>query len=163
MILTDSGIDTLAEGRDTLFGWLWSLVGVPYSGPPLAYQQTTPSQSQHASNVAFQSCEFASEDQPDSTALSPQEQKARVVALRGLSQAREGNLAAARESFGDAIRLDPMLDLRRLPWFWKQPKETHDCVVDALYDADRSRDAVSLIADIRTRFRPRLLPGRRNR
>jgi hypothetical protein len=167
MILTDAGFDALYEGRDAVFSWLRSLIGFSYSSPPLAYQQSTPRPQPAARTVmSFQPGDGSSEsrqDVRDENALSPREQKARVVALRGLSQAREGEFAAARETFGDAIRLDPDLDLSRLPSFWKQPRQTHDCVVDALYDADRTRDAAALIANLRTRFRPRLLPSRMNR
>ncbi|MEZ4499028.1 MAG: tetratricopeptide repeat protein [Thermomicrobiales bacterium] len=92
--------------------------------------------------------------------LTADEQRARVLALRGLSQARAGNLAAAEESFGRAISLDPEIDLRRLPAFWSFPRDVHETALRALQVAGRRNQAASLIADMRTRFRPRLLPVR---
>ena len=174
MILTDSGIDALSDGRDSVVAWLLSVSGIQWSSPPLAYQQSASAKRTAASGsaVACSSGGQMSERSadhvptelvPDEGSLTPREQKARVVALRGLSQAREGELDAARQTFSDAIRLDPKLDLSRLPSFWKLPRQTHDCVIEALYDADRTRDAASIIAYLRTRFRPRLLPGRPDR
>jgi hypothetical protein len=169
MILTDAGIDALSDGRDNVISWLLSLAGIQWSSPSLAYQQTASEKATFVQGRAgFPASgglmsEFSADKSPENDSLTPREQKARVVALRGLSQARDGELDAARQTFGDAIRLDPELDLSRLPSFWKLPRQTHDCVIEALYDADRSRDAASIIADLRTRFRPRLLPNRPNR
>lgn len=92
--------------------------------------------------------------------LSPTEQRARVVALRGLSEARAGDLAAAEETFARAIDLDPSLDLSRLPSFWQLPRQAHEAVIGALNATGRTRDASSLIADLKTRYRPRVLPQR---
>jgi hypothetical protein len=77
-----------------------------------------------------------------------------------MSQAREGDLAAAEMTFGEAVTLDPALDLRRLPAFWQLPRQVHEAAIGALLSAGRSRDASVLIADLKTRYRPRLLPRR---
>jgi len=169
MILTDTGIDALNDSRDSLVSWLLKVTGLQYSSPTLAYHQNPSAKASTADRAMskFQAGggipRNASDDIPDEDTLSPREQKARVVALRGLSQARDGEFDAARETFGDAIRLDPRLDLSRLPSFWNMPNQTHDAVIEALYDTERTRDAASLIADLRTRFRPRLLPNRDSR
>lgn len=96
----------------------------------------------------------------DAAPLTPGEQRARVVALRGLSEARSGNLVAAEKTVQTAISLDPDIDLRRLPAFWTLPREVHETAIRALQAAGRRNQAASMIADIRTRFRPRLLPSR---
>lgn len=87
--------------------------------------------------------------------LAGHEQRARVIALRGLSQARDGEYERARTSFASAARLDPRLDLALLPSFWNLPRKAHEVAVAALDDANRARDATALTAAIRTRFRPR--------
>ncbi|MBX3072017.1 MAG: hypothetical protein KF883_16040 [Thermomicrobiales bacterium] len=97
---------------------------------------------------------------PHVAPLTLDEQRARVVALRGLSEARAGDLDAAEETFGKAISLDPEIDLRRLPAFWTFPRDVHETAVRALQRAGRRNQAASLIADLRTRYRPRLLPSR---
>lgn len=95
-------------------------------------------------------------NQPD-TGLAGHEQRARVMALRGLSQARDGEYERAQTSFASAARLDPRLDLALLPSFWNLPRRAHDVAVAALHDANRARDAAALTATLRTRFRPRAL------
>lgn len=90
--------------------------------------------------------------------LSATEQKARVVALRGLSQARTGDLDSARTAFSEALLLDPELDLRKLPSFWRLPTAVHQLVADVFYSAGNRSKAAGLLADMRTKFRPRLLP-----
>lgn len=88
------------------------------------------------------------------------EQKARVVALRGLSEARAGQLTAAEATFAQAIELDPDIDLRRLPSFWTFSREVHESALRALQTTGRRNQAAALLADLRTLFRPRLLPSR---
>lgn len=89
------------------------------------------------------------------TELAGHEQRARVLALRGLSQARDGEYERAQTTFASAARLDPRLDLALLPSFWSLPRRAHDVAVAALHEANRGRDAAALTATIRTRFRPR--------
>lgn len=86
--------------------------------------------------------------------LTSYEQHARVLALRGLSQARDGEYERAQTTFASAARLDPMLDLALLPSFWNLPRRAHDIAVAALHDAGRTRDAAALTATVRARFRP---------
>lgn len=89
--------------------------------------------------------------------LAGHEQRARVLALRGLSQARDGEYERAQTTFASAARLDPGLDLALLPSFWDLPRRAHEVAVAALHDADRRRDAAALTATIKTRFRPKAL------
>lgn len=87
--------------------------------------------------------------------LNGREQRARVLALRGLSQARDGEYERAQTSFASAARLDPRLDLALLPTFWSLPRRAHEVAIAALHDANRTRDAAALTATMRSRFRPR--------
>ncbi len=89
--------------------------------------------------------------------LARHEQRARVLALRGLSQARDGEYERAQTTFASAARLDPRLDLALLPSFWALPRRAHDAAIAALHDAGRRRDAAALTATVKTRFRPRAL------
>jgi hypothetical protein len=89
--------------------------------------------------------------------LTGHEQRARVLALRGLSQARDGEYERAQTTFASAARLDPRLDLALLPSLWNLSRRAHDVAVAALHDANRGRDAAALTATIRTRFRPQAL------
>lgn len=92
-----------------------------------------------------------------SSDLAGHEQRARVLALRGLSQARDGEYERAQTTFASAARLDPRLDLAMLPAFWDLPRRAHDVAIAALHDAGRRRDAAALTATLKTRFRPRAL------
>lgn len=89
--------------------------------------------------------------------LADHEQRARVLALRGLSQARDGEYERAQTTFASAARLDPRLDLALLPSFWDLPRRAHEAAIAALHDAGRRRDAAALTATVKTRFRPRAL------
>ncbi len=89
--------------------------------------------------------------------LARHEQRARVLAFRGLSQARDGEYERAQTTFASAARLDPRLDLALLPSFWALPRRAHDAAIAALHDAGRRRDAAALTATVKTRFRPRAL------
>ncbi|CAN5551919.1 hypothetical protein BH23CHL5_BH23CHL5_05530 [soil metagenome] len=91
--------------------------------------------------------------------LSATEQKARVIALRGLSRARTGDLDSARTAFSEALQLDPELDLRKLPTFWRLSTAVHQMVADVFYSSGNRLKAAGLLADMRTKFRPRLLPA----
>ena len=93
-------------------------------------------------------------------ALTPNEQRARVAAVRGLVRAREQQFAAATVHFTDAATLDPRLDLTRIPRFWTLPYGGHQAAIEAYERAGRERDAAILIARVRKTFRPRLVsPG----
>lgn len=91
--------------------------------------------------------------------LAGHEQRARVLALRGLSQARDGDYERAQTTFASAARLDPRLDLALLPAFWRLPRRAHEAAIAALHDANRARDAAALTATVKIRFRPRALRG----
>lgn len=93
------------------------------------------------------------------TDLAGYEQRARILALRGLSQARDGEYERAQTTFASAARLDPRLDLALLPSFWDLPRRAHEVAIAALHDANRARDAAALTATMRTRFRPRVVRG----
>ncbi len=155
MILTDSGIASLTGFRDAVTGWLRYALGLPDCAAPAI--QPMPGTGEFAP-IAFASA--APLPGPQESGLSAEEQRARVIALRGMSQAREGDFAAAEETFAEAVTLDPELDLRRLPSFWQLPRQVHEAAIGALLSSGRSRDASELIADLKTRFRPRVLPRR---
>lgn len=155
MILTDEGIASLVHCRDAITDWLRYALGLPCCATPAI--QPMP-ESRGYSTIR------RSIDEPraclQANGLSAEEQRARVIALRGMSQAREGDFAAAEETFVEAVTLDPQLDLRRLPSFWQLPRQIHEAAIGALLSSGRSRDASELIADLKTRFRPRVLPRR---
>jgi hypothetical protein len=93
-------------------------------------------------------------------ALTPNEQRARVAAVRGLVRAREQQFEAATALFAEAATLDPRLDLSTIPQFWSLPRGGHQAAIDAYDRAGRERDAAMLIARVRRAFRPRLVsPG----
>jgi hypothetical protein len=89
--------------------------------------------------------------------LTPDEQRARVAAVRGLMRARDQQFEAARGCFAEAARLDPRLDLARIPNFWNLPSAGHQAAIDAYELVGRDRDAAVLIARVRKMFRPRLV------
>ena len=89
--------------------------------------------------------------------LTPNEQRARVAAVRGLMRARDQLFDAARDSFAEAARLDPRLDLATIPHFWSLPSGAHQAAIEAYELAGRERDAAMLIARVRKTFRPRLV------
>jgi hypothetical protein len=93
----------------------------------------------------------------DSGALTPNEQRARVAAVRGLVRAREQQFDAASTLFEEAARLDPRLDLTTIPNFWALPRGAHQAAIDAYERAGRDRDAARLFARVRKAFRPRLV------
>lgn len=167
MLLTDSGIDqidswrsrllhrfsTLVLGRvidpDESYQAVWN-AGEIQAGPPAAPSLPEPELMRFRSQIHAGS--LASD-------LGRQEQRARVLALRGLSQARDGEYERAQTSFASAARLDPGLDLALLPSFWHLPRRAHEVAIAALRDANRTRDAAALTATVRMRFRPRALRG----
>lgn len=94
--------------------------------------------------------------------LTPNEQRARVAAVRGLVRARAEYFDSARDLFAEAATLDPDLDLTTIPHFWSLPRRGQQAAIEAYELAGRERDAARLIARVRRAFRPRLvapLPG----
>jgi hypothetical protein len=89
--------------------------------------------------------------------LTPNEQRARVAAVRGLVRAREHHFDAARGFFTEAATLDPRLDLATIPHFWNLPRGGQQAAIDAYELAGRERDAAMLIARVRKAFRPKLV------
>ena len=97
---------------------------------------------------------------PETSSLSPNEERARIAAVKGFLRARDGNYDRARDFFADAVRLDPALDLTAIPRFWQLPRGAHDAAVSALETVERHRDAARLAAIVDRRFRLRSLPSR---
>ncbi len=89
--------------------------------------------------------------------LTPNEQRARVAAVRGLVRAREQLFDAARNAFTEAATLDPRLDLATIPDFWNLPRGGQQAAIEAYELAGRERDAFMLIARVRKVFRPKLI------
>lgn len=166
MILTDAGVDAMTDIWESLLSWVRLLAGSDPVRQPARNSGGWPApRDVNCITPSQRTWEADWESTMDSSMsdLSPLEQRARVVALRGLSEARSGDLVAAEATFTRAIDLDPALDLRRLPSFWKLPRQAHEAVIGALKSSGRSRDAAALIADLRTRYRPRGLPQPRDR
>ena len=96
----------------------------------------------------------------DRAPLSLDESRARIRAARGLSLLKAAEFQRARSFLVEASLLDPGIDFRRLPDFWALSAQAHEEIVQALYDVDRRRDAIQLVADLRVRFRPRLVAAK---
>ena len=165
MLLTDCGIDQLEHWRDRIAHRFSGIVRGRLDDSTESYQATRDfAESERSWPVAEAPAEpellrFRSQirtAQPPSD-LARHEQRARVLALRGLSQARDGEYERAQTTFASAARLDPRLDLALLPSFWDLPRRAHEAAIGALHDADRRRDAAALTAAVKTRFRPRAL------
>lgn len=165
MLLTDCGIDQFEPWRNRIAARFGEIVlGRPVSEDE-SYQAVWESAELTGSSVPPEAVaepelmRFRSHLRPRSAqvALAGHEQRARVLALRGLSQARDGEYERAQTTFASAARLDPRLDLALLPSFWNLPRRAHEVAVAALHDANRGRDAAALTATIRTRFRPHAL------
>jgi len=163
MLLTDGGIDQFALWRNRIAARFGGIVLGRAVPDDESYQVTWDSAELAGAPVAvnvvtepdlmrFRSQLHGRGSQAD---LAGHEQRARVLALRGLSQARDGEYERAQTSFASAARLDPLLDLALLPSFWNLPRRAHEVAVAALHDANRDRDAAALTATLRTRFRPR--------
>lgn len=167
MMLTDGGVMQLEMWRNRLALCVASIVhgrppadSAPSEAWPAADRHlpdslpSDPSARPEAGLLRFRS----RISQPAAcTDLSDNEQRARILALRGLSQARDGEYDQARTLFESAARLDPGLDLAMLPSFWRLPRRVHEAAIAALYDANRRRDAAALRATMNMRFRPRAL------
>jgi hypothetical protein len=87
--------------------------------------------------------------------LTAGERRARAIAVRGFSQARDFRFDDARVSFAEAAALDPGLDLARLPDFWRLPLGAQQAAIEAYEHVGRPRDAAALTAAARSMFRPR--------
>ncbi len=165
MLLTDGGIHQFAFWRERITARFGEIV----LGHPLPADESYQVTWQPA-EIAARPTAAESSGEPDllrfrsqlrvstpDAGLAGHEQRARVMALRGLSQARDGEYERAQTTFASAARLDPQLDLALLPSFWNLPRRAHEVAVAALHDANRARDAAALTATLRTRFRPRVL------
>lgn len=165
MLLTDCGIDQLESWRNRIAHRFSEIV----LGRPVDERE---SYQLAWDSAESESISLLSEPQPEPdlmrfrsqirtghsrSDLNGQEQRARILALRGLSQARDGEYERAQTTFASAARLDPMLDLALLPAFWELPRRAHDVAIAALHEANRGRDAAALTATVKTRFRPRAL------
>src|SRR5829696_539060 len=89
--------------------------------------------------------------------LTPNEQRARVAAVRGFVRAREQRFEAATSAFAEAAILDPRLDLATIPHFWTLPRGGQQAAIDAYELAGRARDAAMLIARVRRTYRLKLV------
>jgi hypothetical protein len=87
--------------------------------------------------------------------LTANERRARAAALRALALSRGRRFASAQSAFAEAARLDPTLDLTRIPGFWRLERAAHEAAIDAYDEAGRVRDAAVLRARIRSTFRPK--------
>lgn len=165
MLLTDCGIDQLEYWRNVIahrFGEI--ILGRPLDSPESCQAEWQVTESEpnlsmpdpipEPDLLRFRSHLRGARAASD---LSGHEQRARVLALRGLSQARDGEYERAQTTFASAARLDPQLDLALLPSFWDLPRRAHEVAIAALHDAGRRRDAAALTATVKTRFRPRAL------
>ncbi len=87
--------------------------------------------------------------------LTANERRARAAALRALALSRGRRFASAQSAFTEAARLDPNLDLTRIPGFWRLERAAHEAAIDAYDEAGRARDAAVLRAQVRSTFRPK--------
>ncbi len=164
MLLTDGGIDQFEQWRSRIATRFGEILLGRHPSDDESYQVTWGIGDTAAGNAKDAVAEpelmrFRSHlrARRADVELAVHEQRARVLALRGLSQARDGEYERAQTTFASAARLDPTLDLALLPSFWALPRRAHDVAVAALHDANRSRDAAALTATIRSRFRPKAL------
>lgn len=88
--------------------------------------------------------------------LDTAERRARQQAVRGLYAACAGDLVDAEARFTDAVAHED-IDLSEIPGFWTLSRGAMMTAVHAYENAGRLRDASALSAQIRTRFRPRVL------
>jgi hypothetical protein len=109
--------------------------------------------------VMMQDSATAEPSEPDlsSPPLSAAERRARAVAVSGLMRVRDGQFEVARNLFAEAAALDPGLDLSTVPGFWNLPRPGQEAAVAAYELADRTGDAELLAANLRYRFRPKLV------
>lgn len=91
-------------------------------------------------------------------ALDPERRRAHLLAVRGLMHARQARHEAANTAFGEALSLDPKLDLSELPTFWDLPRAGCEAAVQAYRDAGLASEATTLNARLRQSLRPRSVP-----
>ncbi|MFT4040596.1 MAG: hypothetical protein QM692_20620 [Thermomicrobiales bacterium] len=89
--------------------------------------------------------------------LTANERRARAAALRALAFSRARCFDAAQAAFTDAARLDPELDLTRVPSFWSLERSAHEAAIAAYVAADRAGDAAVLRARVHSVYRPKPL------
>jgi hypothetical protein len=99
--------------------------------------------------------DLVSADAEGSAPLTASERRARAAALRALALSRGRRFASAQTAFAEAARLDPTLDLTRVPGFWRLERAAHEAAIDAYDEAGRARDAAVLRARVRSTFRPK--------
>jgi hypothetical protein len=92
--------------------------------------------------------------------LTVPERRARAAALRGLALCRQRRFTGARTAFAEAAHLDPLLDLTRIPTFWRLERAAHEAAIAAYLDVGRERDAAVLRAQVQSTYRPKALPSR---
>ena len=90
-------------------------------------------------------------------ALSPEHRRAHLLAVRGLMHARQARHEAASKAFGEALSINPRLDLTMLPTFWDLPRAGCEAAVQAYQGAGLTAEATTLNARLRQALRPRLL------
>lgn len=89
--------------------------------------------------------------------LTVGERRARAAALKALALSRARKFDAARQAFSDAARLDPDLDITRVPTFWSLERGAHEAAISAYNDAGRTGDAAVLRARVQSTYRPKPL------
>lgn len=97
---------------------------------------------------------------PDSNGLAnldpgERERMARSASIRGLFLARSGRYEDARTAFAMAAA-EPSIDLTAIPGFWSLSRGGMQAAIAAYEDVERYRDASSLEATIRLKYRPRI-------
>lgn len=97
---------------------------------------------------------------PDANGLATldpaeRERMARSASIRGLFLARSGRYEDARTAFATAAA-EPSIDLTAIPGFWALSRGGMQAAISAYEDVERYRDAASLEATIRLKYRPRI-------
>jgi hypothetical protein len=92
--------------------------------------------------------------------LTANERRARAAALRALAFSRARRFDAAQTAFEDAARLDPALDLTRVPAFWSLERAAHEAAIAAYVVSGRTGDAAVLRAKVQSVYRPKPLRTR---
>lgn len=92
--------------------------------------------------------------------LSANETRARAAALSALAFSRARRFDAAQAAFEDASRLDPKLDLTKVPSFWSLERAAHEAAISAYVATGRAGDAAVLRAKVQSVYRPKPLRTR---
>jgi hypothetical protein len=179
MVISDPALVVVKDTRDRFFRRLGNLLSLRRSGhasyqyDPSSAPSPVPAAAVPAAIPIHATATLAAESEPaavsprttvDVTAreivLTPDERRARAIALRGLCQSRAHRFDAARASFVEATLMDPKLDLAKMPDFWRLPSGAHQAAIEAYEQVGRRRDAAALTAAVRTTFRPKLFRTR---